>query len=376
MQVGLLSLLGLPYAYRFLLAPLIDHYSLGGWGRRRGWMMLTQGMLLLGFNFIAWMSPTTSFGFLVGMAAVLSLFSALQDSVIDAQRIEYLSEQDYGLGASLATFGYRLSLLVGGGVTLLFAYHHGWAMTYRLMGCGMGIGWLAAWWSEEPASQPLPAPGVLTASAWTDPIREFLSRPYWLSALGLIFFFKLGEVFTSTLSGCVIPFLVQGLGISLKTIGYINQVVGVLALVLGGMLAGVWLKFTPLFQVLLYCGLLQIAAIVLFLGLACVGYVPWLFGMAVFVDNWVVGMGSTVMVVLLMQLVNRQFTATQFSLLVAVSALPRVLSGPLAAWLHASVGWVGVYEWAFGLSWLFIPFWWRLRGALPMMAAREACICP
>ena len=99
MQVGLLSLLGLPYAYRFLLAPLIDHYSLGGWGRRRGWMMLTQGMLLLGFNFIAWMSPTTSFGFLVGIAAVLSLFSALQDSVIDAQRIEYLSEQDYGLGA-------------------------------------------------------------------------------------------------------------------------------------------------------------------------------------------------------------------------------------------------------------------------------------
>jgi len=304
LATGALSLIGLPYVYRFIWGPLLDRYTLFPIGKRRSWMLVMQVLLLVGFNAMAWFSPTTSPQLMAALAFLLACFSATQDVAIDAHRTEYLPQNEHAIGASLAVLGYRLALLVAGGVALIIAQHLGWAIAYRVMGLLM----------------------------------------------------LLGEAFTTTTSGIVMPFLIQGIGFSLDTIAYVNKIMGIGAIILGGVTAGLLLMRWSLYRALLVFGLLQAVTNLLFIALAMVGKNVPLFAVAVVSDNFVAGMGSTALVALFMGLVDKRFTATQFSFFVALSMLPRVLSGPIAAMLQSWFGWVGLYELSFIMAFCFIPF--------------------
>jgi MFS transporter, PAT family, beta-lactamase induction signal transducer AmpG len=358
MQIGLLSLLGLPYTYRMIFAPMVDRYKLFDIGRRRSWMLLMQACLLIGFNLLAWLQPQQSLWSMVFLALVLSVCSAIQDTVIDAQRIEYLPESDYGLGAALAVLGYRIAILTGSGLALIFAAHHGWAWTYRLMGGLMVVGLLAAWFSEEPAVEP---EARLGWAGWIEPFQALFRLPHWGWLFLFILLYKLGEAFTTTTSGIVMPFLRQELDFSLETIGYVNKLMGVSALLIGGLMAGYVLRTWSLYRALICFGVVQAGANLLFLALAMYGKVMGLFVLAVLADNLAAGMGSTALVVLLMNVVEKRFTATQFSVLVAISSLPRILAGPLGASIQAHVGWVGLYQWAVVMSLLFLPVMGKIK---------------
>ncbi len=358
MQIGLLSLLGLPYTYRMILAPLVDRYNLFGLGRRRGWMMSMQVLLLLGFNGLAWLQPQSSPHLIALLACALSFCSAMQDTVIDAQRIEYLPEADYGLGAAFGVLGYRIAILIGAGVALIVAAHVGWAWTYRLMGSLMSIGLVTAWCSQEPPATKAPTGW----HAWIEPFLNLLSRENCLWLFAFILLYKLGEAFTTTTSGIVMPFLRQSLDFSLETIGYVNKLMGVVALLTGGLVAGYILRIWLLYRALICFGFMQAVSNLLFLALAIQGKVMWLFVTAVFFDNLAAGMGTTALVALLMQVVDKRYTATQFSILVAISAIPRIFGGPLGALIQARVGWVGLFVWAVLLSFLFLLVVGKIRG--------------
>lgn len=352
---GALSLLGLPYLFKMFLAPFLDKYPLSHLGRRKSWMLLTQGLLLIGFNALAWFSPTTASTTMLLIAFALTCCSALQDVVVDAQRIEYLPLEDHGLGAALAMCGYRLALLLGGGLALVLAHYHGWVFTYRVVGLGMGFGLFATLWSKEP---------VCVEKAWVSwvsPFQELIARPKIGSLLLFILLYKAGEAFTTSSSGIIIPFLRQGLDFSLETIGYVNQFMGLGALITGGLAAGIMLRYYSLFNSLLCFGLFQACANLLFVALALVGKQFILLAVAVFMDNLAAGMGSTALVALLMRVVNRQFTATQFALLAAVSLLPRTFSGLFAPWVQGLLGWSGLYVTAFVLSLCFLPYLFQVR---------------
>ena len=154
----------------------------------------------------------------------------------------------------------------------------------------------------------------------------------------------------------VMPFLIQGIGFSLSTIGYVNKVMGLSALIAGGLAAGYLLTRWTLDRALLVFGLFQASSVLLFIALAIIGKNIVLFSVAVLWENLAAGMSSTALVVLLMRWVDRRFTATQFSILVGFSMLPRAFSGPVAAIIQAQVGWVGLYECIFIFSLVFLPF--------------------
>ena len=367
LATGMLSLVGLPYLYRVIWGPLLDRYALFSLGRRRSWMLVTQLALLIGFNGLAWFNPANSPHWMTAIAVVLACFSATQDVVIDAQRTEYLGIKEQGLGASLAVFGYRMGLLVAGGFALILAHTLGWEVTYRLMGAFLCVGIFATLWSEEPTVPAYETPSL--ANAFVLPFRDLWSRPYCGVLILFILFYKMGEAFTATTSGIVMPFLIHGLGFSLNTIGYINKILGMGAILLGGLFAGIFLMKRSLYQALLWFGLLQASTNILFVWLAMIGNNVLLLAVAVTCDNFAAGMGSTALVVLFMRLVNRQFTATQFSILVAISSIPRIFSGPLAALVQMKVGWVGLYELSFIVALGFIPFLTKIRQ--PLMDMNE-----
>jgi len=359
LSTGALSLLSLPYVYRIFWAPLLDRYSLLPLGKRRSWMLVMQVLLLLGFNAMAWLSPTYSPQGMFIVGFILACFSATQDMAIDAHRTEYLSIKEHAIGASLAVFGYRLALLVAGGIALIIAQHVSWAAAYRLMGFLMLFGVIATLCSREP-SIPMEEKGSFSLSL-VKPIQELRSRPGIVMFLCFMFFYKLGEAFTTTTSGIVMPFLIQGLGFSLEAIAYINKMMGVSSVLLGGLAAGIILMRCSLYKSLFVFGLLQALTNVFFIILAITGKNLFVFAVAVVCDNFAAGMGSTALVALYMRLVDKRYTATQFSLFVGISTLPRILSGPIAAMLQSWFGWVGVYECAFLLALGFIPFLVKIR---------------
>lgn len=359
LSTGALSLLSLPYVYRILWAPLLDRYSLLPIGKRRSWMLIMQVLLLIGFNAMAWFSPTSSAPWLFIIGFMLACFSATQDMAIDAHRTEYLPIKEHAIGASIAVFGYRLALLMAGGIALIIAQHVSWAAAYRLMGFLMLFGVIATLSSREP-SIPMVEKTSFSLSL-IKPIQELRSRPGIWMLLSFMFFYKLGEAFTTTTSGIVMPFLIQGLGFSLDAIAYVNKMMGVSSVLLGGLTAGIILIRCSLYKSLLYFGLLQALTNVFFIILAISGKNLFVFAVAVVCDNFAAGMGSTALVALYMRLVDQRYTATQFSIFVGIATLPRILSGPMAAMLQSWFGWVGVYEIAFIMALGFIPFLIKIR---------------
>lgn len=359
MATGLLSLLGIPYAYKFLWAPILDYFGLSALGRRRSWLFLTQLFLVLGFNLLAYCTPDRSLILMVFLAILLAFISATQDIVVDAQRVEYLPLPLHALGASLAVLGYRLALLISGGLSLILAQHIGFALTYRIMGVLMLLGVWATLLSREP--DVVISKACTLKQAYLEPLISLCNMKQLPSLFLFAFFYKLGEAFTSTNSGIVMPFLIQGLGFELETIGYVNKILGVSAVIIGGLVAGLLLLRWSLYRALFCFGLLQAFTNILFILLAMKGADLFLLCVAVALDNFASGMGSTALVALFMRSVDARYTATQMAIFVAFSTLPRILSGPFSASLQLYLGWIGLYQVAFCLSLCFIPFLIQIR---------------
>ncbi|MEO7243647.1 MAG: MFS transporter, partial [Rubrivivax sp.] len=118
--IGFLSLVGLPYTFKFLWAPLMDRFELPWLGRRRGWLVLTQLALAAALWWMAATSPTGATRGFAMLAVLVAFISASQDVVIDAYRTDLLAASERGLGASLSVLGYRLAMILSGGVALIW----------------------------------------------------------------------------------------------------------------------------------------------------------------------------------------------------------------------------------------------------------------
>ncbi len=119
--IGFFALVGLPYTFKFLWAPLIDRFDIPGFSRRRGWLLMIQlamaGVLVL----LSLTTPKNEMMIFALYAVILSFLSASQDVVIDAYRTDLLAAPERGLGASLSVLGYRLAMIFSGGIALIWA---------------------------------------------------------------------------------------------------------------------------------------------------------------------------------------------------------------------------------------------------------------
>ncbi|MFC4159870.1 AmpG family muropeptide MFS transporter [Chitinimonas lacunae] len=419
--IGYFTLIGQPYTYKFLWAPLMDRFELPWLGRRRGWMLLTQLGLAATVFAMSLVSPQQSPGLLAMLGLVVAFLSASQDVVYDAYRVELLEEAERGPGAAVGVLGYRLAMLTSGALALIMAERWlGWPATYRLMAGLLALMALVTLWAprlpkferpQTPARHELrgflillvgaaagfwlarealtllgvPQQGkgwglvylvgevVLAATlglwaarragfpALNAPLNEFFSRQHALAFLALIVLYKLGDAFASSLST---SFLIRGVGFSQTEVGEVNKLFGMLATVTGALLGGAWLIKLGLYRSLLLFGLLQAVSNLMYWWLAEAGHVFGLMVLAVGVENLCGGMGSTAFVVLLMALCDKRFTATQFALLSAFSAFGRVYVGPAAGVAVEQFGWAPFF---LGTVLTAVPglvLLWMLRSAV------------
>lgn len=136
--IGFLSLVGLPYTFKFLWAPLMDRFELPWLGRRRGWLVLTQLALAGALLVMASISPTAATRSFALLAVLVAFVSASQDVVVDAYRTDLLPAHERGFGSSLYVLGYRMAMIISGGVAFIWVdptqgSHWTWPEVYRVM---------------------------------------------------------------------------------------------------------------------------------------------------------------------------------------------------------------------------------------------------
>lgn len=333
--IGFATLIGQAYVFKFLWAPALDRYTPPLLGRRRGWLLVTQGLLIAGLVAMSQLSPQASLTGLAIAALAVAFFSASQDVVFDAYRADVLAPAQRGAGAAVSVLGYRLGMIVSGGLALWLAERvTGWGGMYLVMAALMLVGVAATWAAPEP--QAPPATPRSLREAVIEPLREFFARPGTWALLGLIVCYKLGDAFAGALST---TFLIRGAGFPAYEVGLVNKTFGLAATIVGALCGGVLMARLGLYRSLLWFGIGQAVSNLGYWLIAVSPQSLALMAGAVGVENLVGGMGTAAFVALLMSLVDARFSATQFALLSALASVGRVYVGPATGYLVEAVGW-------------------------------------
>ncbi len=335
--IGLFALVGLPYTLKFLQAPILDRFSPGRWGRRRGWMIIFQVALILSIFSLGQTSPR-EMPWLVALAAFfVTLFSASQDIVIDAYRREDLSDEELGLGSSLYIAGYRIGMLLASGGGLILADHWSFSMVYALMALCLLPGLVTSLLTPEPPA-PHGTPKTMR-EAVTKPFVEYFSRPNALWILAFILLYKIGDTMASSMAA---PFYVD-LQFSKTEVGTLVKLIGFWAILGGSFFGGILMLRLGINRCLWVFGILQAVSTAGFAVLAQMGHNLSMLAFVIGFENFTSGMGTAAYAAFMASITNKKFTATQYALLTSLMGFPRVIASAGTGFLAEALGWTGFF---------------------------------
>jgi PAT family beta-lactamase induction signal transducer AmpG len=329
--IGIFTLVGLPYTWKFLWSPAMDRFVPAFLGRRRGWLLVTQVALAAAIAAMAMLSPREDLALLACFAVFVAFASASQDIAFDAYRTDSTPREERGIAGALTVVGYRIAMLVSGALALVLVAGSawigalGWRNTYLVMAGLMAIGLVATLMAREPP--PVAPPPRTLREAFVAPLKEFFSREGAVWFLLLLILYKLGDAFAGSLTTA---FLLRGAGFSLEDVGYVNKGMGLAATIVGALFGGALMVRLGLYRALMAFGILQAVSNLTFMWLAAAGKSYPLMILAVGFENLSGGMGTAAFIALLMALCDHRFTATQYALLSALASFGRVYVGPAA----------------------------------------------
>jgi len=340
-SIGLFALIQLPYTWKFTWSPLMDRYALPLLGRRRGWMLATQALLLLSIPVFGLFHPTRDLWAIAWVSVAVALFSASQDIVLDAYRRELLPDPELGLGNAVHVNAYRISSLVPGALSLILADLLPWSSVFALTALFMLPGIVMTMLVAEPVVSRA-APKTLR-EAVVEPFHEFITRAGWREALLVllfIFLYKLGDSMATALAT---PFYLD-LGFTKTEIGVIAKNAGLWASVAGGMLGGLWMVKIGINRGLWIFGAVQLLSILGFAWLAWENRADRLLlaGVIAF-EALGVGLGTAAFVAYIARATDPRYTATQFALFTSLAALPRTAVNATTGWIVDATGWFAFF---------------------------------
>ncbi|MDR2934904.1 MAG: AmpG family muropeptide MFS transporter [Candidatus Adiutrix sp.] len=340
--IGLLALTGLPYTFKWAWSfwlDVCDPPLFAAWGRRRGWLLLSQAALFAGLWLLSLLDPGQA-GAVSALCLGLAFASATQDVVIDAYRREDLADADLAPGSAAYIWGYRLGMLAVGGGGLMAAEFLGLAAVFRLTAFLLLLGPLTLAFSPEPEA-PRARPAGLAETVWR-PLAQFFKRPAAGPILLFIFFYKFGDQLATSLTTAYY----LTLGYEKAVIGAVSKILGTLATLAGVALGGWGAARLGLRTSLWLFGFLQMLATLGFVLLYRLPIHPASLGLVVGGENLAAGAGTSAFVAFMTGQTDRGFSASQYALLSSLMALPRTLLSAPAGWLAESLGW----PWFYGLS--------------------------
>ncbi len=333
--IGLFALIQFPFTWKFIWAPLFDRFSFS-MGRRRGWLIIFQGLLLISIGITGFIDPVSQITTVVIISTVIAFFSASQDIVIDAYRREILSDSELGLGNAIHVNAYKLSSLIPGSLSLILADFFSWEFVFFITGLFMIPGMVLTVLIKEPSLKTLPPKTI--KQAVIEPFREFIKRKGINEALIILLFIFLYKIGDSMATALATPFYLD-LGFSMTEIGLIAKNAGLWPSILGGLIGGVWMIRLGINKALWIFGFLQMFAILSFAWLANVGNDPLWLALTVGSEAFAVGLGTTAFVAYIAKTTNPKYTATQFALFTSLASVPRTFTNASTGYLVEFFGW-------------------------------------
>lgn len=334
-SIGFLTLVGMAYTYKFIWAPFIDRYLPPFFGRRRGWMIITQILLGLGMMGMGVFSPAQDLLWVAVLATLVAFLSATQDIAFDAYSTEILEDNERAAGSAIRTLGYRIGMIVSGGFAVTIAERWlGWGGMYMAMGGLMLIFACSSALAPEPRYVKPPRN---LEEAFIVPFKDFFSRPEAWTILLLIVLYKMGDAFAGALSSA---FLIRGAGFDAETVAWVNKTLAIIMSIVGALVGGALMTKLGLYRSLMLFGILQAFSN---LGYWVVAEIPQnlpIMVTAIGIENLCAGMGTSTFIALLMGLCNIRYTATQYALLSSLSSVGRVfIAGPISPFVVETLGW-------------------------------------
>ena len=346
--IGLLSLIGMPYLYKFLWAPLLDRYYPSHVDRRLFWVRLMQLLIGLGFVVMAFLDPAEHSSLLAIVAFVVAFFSATQDTGVDAYRADIVSPRQRAGASAITNIAYRAAMILAGAVAMIFAATWGWRWMYGFMALVMGFLFVLNLSSPEAPKVAKESRPISQSIVW--PVMSFWKQhggSLAIAWLALMVIYKFSESLTLSLNT---TFLLRYCGFSLLEVGSLSKFVAIGATLLGSVVAAAVQPRLGLYRSLFWFGLMQTAASLGFMLLAVVKHHYGVMVGVLFFDYFFGGLSSVAFVVMLMGLCQKRFSATQYALFSALSAVTRVVIGPFAAWTVTRIGWFDFYGVCFFLG--------------------------
>jgi PAT family beta-lactamase induction signal transducer AmpG len=332
--IGFFSLVGLPYSFKFLWAPLLDRYVPPFLGRRRGWILMFQAALAMVIGVMGFTSATAPPLYLASIALLMVFLSASQDIVIDAYRVDAIPANERGLAVVVTTFGFRTGSVLASTVLVILAAHTSWHLAFLVIAVAMAAAMLSTLWAPEPLVPGQP-PRTLADAVWK-PLKDLFSKKGALGFLSLVLLYKAGDAFALSLYSA---FMIKGVGFSLDELSIAGKANMTLSTITGVTLGGWIFMRWGMFRSMLVFGIAQSLTNLLYTALALSGKKLWLMALATTIDTGVGGMGQAAYVGFLMSLCSSSFSATQYALLSAMASIPRNVTGAIAGTLVSHIGW-------------------------------------
>src|SRR6267142_1282194 len=354
--IGLFALVGTPYTLKFLWAPLTDAlhvpFFTQRFGRRRGWLLFSQLLLIATILLLALADPARSPLFVALAAMLVAAASSTQDIVVDAFRVESLPESEQAAGMASYVAAYRIGMLVStaGALFMVSAFEgtglarsSAWMWGYVVMAAMVLIGTVTALAATEPEQSARAEAATSAESALSRVLHaasgafsEFLTRKNALAALAFVVLFKFTDAFSGTMTA---PFVID-LGFTRDDYARIVKGLGLAATLIGGFAGGFVARRYSLATSLWIGGVLQAVANLSFSWLALVGVNLWALAFAITAENFTSAIGTVMLVAYLSALCqNPLHTATQYALLTALASTGRTFFSAGTGFLAAALGW-------------------------------------
>lgn len=359
--IGVLSYVALPYLFKFLWAPFIDRYPLPLFGRRRGWIALTQLAIAAAIGIFALQNPAISLTPIAICALGIVFFSATQDIAIDAYRTDVAQPNERGLAAAANNLGYRTSAWLASAFALVVADFLGWKPAFLILAVVMAAFCVATLLAPEPHYTHEP-PRTLKESLLV-PLRELLGTPSAVAFIALVVLFKVGDAFALRL---FTPFMMD-VGFGKTEIAVVLKSLFTASAIVGAILGGIAMVRLGLLRSMLIFGALQAASNFLYYALAVTGKNYPLMIAAVSVDNVAGSMGNIAAVALIMALCDVRYSAFQYALLSAFALTPRYLLGGPAGWFADHAGWPMYYIVSVALAVPGLVLVWIMRDKIKQL---------
>lgn len=347
--IGLFSLVKTPYSFKWAWSPLIDRIRLPLFcrlGRRRGWALFTQIILMLSILCMSTVNPSATPLTMAFFAVLVTIASASQDIVLDAYRIESFSTKEQGAGVAIFVLGYRFGLIFSGAGAIWMASVMSWNNVYIIMSLGALVGIISIFCSKEPAENEKKTQFSYKGSlrkrikkflltAVYDPFKDFMHKPDWVIILSFIFFYRMSDAYMGPMA---YPFY-DDMGFSKVEIAYVSKLYGMIATILGGIAGGLIINRIGIMKSLLWFGILQGITNLMFVAQSYAGHNIYLLTVTISLDNISAGMGTTALVAYLSSLCNVAYTATQYALLSSLMSFARDVFAATSGFLADRVSW-------------------------------------